>query len=141
MNCTFSGTNLASKPNNGWYRAGSTSPMFTAGTATNIKYSFANTSATSPTTTTTVTIVDGTTSYTKNASYEYYNVTITKNAGTKSSNYQSGYLLNGTTVTFTSTASTSTVRYSYSNTNSASGTQTHTVSSAGQTISSGTVYT
>ena len=141
MNCTFSGTNLASKPNDGWYRAGSSSPIFTAGTATNIKYSFTNTSANSPTTTTTVTIVDGTTSYAKNASYEYYNVTITKNAGTKSSNYSSGYLLKDTNVIFYANDSTTTTRYSYSNSDSTVGLQTAKVSSAGQTISSNTIYT
>ena len=140
MNCTFSGTNC-SKPTNGWYRAGTTSPDFTATTATNIKYSFTNTSASTPTTTANVTIVDGTTAYTKNASYEYYNVTITKGTDTASSNYTSGYYLKGTTVTFSAKTSTSTVRYSYSNTASGTNTQSYTVSSAGQKITSGTVYT
>lgn len=139
MNCTFSGNNCT-KPTNGWYRVG-TSQTFTASTGTNLKYSFTNTSASSPSTTASVTIADGTTAYTKNASYEYYNVTITKGTNTASSNYTSGYLLKGTSVTFTAKASTDTARYSYSNTASTTSTQSYTVSSAGQAITSGTVYT
>jgi hypothetical protein len=140
MNCTFSGSNCT-VPTKGWYRVGTSSPVFTANTLTDVKYSFTNHSATTPTTTTTATIVDGTTAYTRNASYEYYNVTITKGTNTASSNYTSGYYLKGTTVTFSAKTSTSTVRYSYSSSTSDAGSQSYTVSSPGQQITSGTVYT
>ena len=72
-------------------------------------------------------------------SYLWYNVTI-KPATNCTANKSSGYLLNGTTVTFTATEATASNRCSFSSTDSTVYTKSATVSSAGQTISSGTVY-
>ena len=139
MNCTFTGTNCTG-PTNGWYRT-NTSQTFTASSGTNYKYSFTSSPANSPVTTNSVTIVDGTTAYSLAANYIFYNVTITLNTGTYSSNMPSGYLYNGTTVTFTAIPGSNTIRSSYSSTDSTVNTISYTVTSAGQTISSPTVYT
>lgn len=151
MKASYSGTNVSkiyrvvgsgieeTMDNSGIYPVGTTI-YWRASTATNTQYSFTNSSATSPTTSTSETLALNKLTYTHNASYIYYNVTITKNTDTASANYSSGYLLNGTTVTFTATENTTTKRYSYSNSTSATHTVGYSVSSAGQSISSPTVY-
>lgn len=116
--------------------------VWNAATATNTKYAFVNTGATwsSSYGSTTEQIALGKINYTHDANYIYYNVTINKGTNTASSNYASGYLLNGTTITFTTTAATSTKRYSYSSSSSTVNTENKTVSSAGQSITSDSVY-
>ena len=131
-NCSFT---------EGWKRVG-TNITWTATSGTNYKYGFvSNTTWSDSYATTTSAVVEDTTTYAKSASYLYYNVTITKNTGTASATHSSGYLLNGTTGNFTATANTSNTKYSYSTSSADTHTQSYTVSSAGQEISSGTVYT
>lgn len=151
MKATYSGTNVSkiyrvvgsgieeTMVNSGIYPVGTT-VYWRASTATNTQYSFTNSSATSPTTSTSEALALNKLTYTHNASYIYYNVTINKGTNTASSNYASGYLLNGTTITFTTTAATSTKRYSYSSSSSTVNTENKTVSSAGQSITSDSVY-
>lgn len=141
VKCTISGTNCSANKTSGTILAVGTTITWTGTIGTNYKYGFGSGATWSNSyATTTQDVALGTTSYSKNASNIWYNVTITKNTGTASSNYSSGYLLNGTTVTFTATANTSTVKYSYSNSSADTHTTSYTVSSAGQSISSPTVY-
>ncbi len=151
MKATYSGNNVSkiyivvgqgveeAVSNSGIYSVGTT-VYWRASTATDTQYSFTNSSATNPTTSTSEALALNKLTYTHNASYIYYNVTINKGTNTASSNYASGYLLNGTTITFTTTAATSTKRYSYSSSSSTVNTENKTVSSAGQNITSDSVY-
>lgn len=87
----------------------------------------------------TQTVAAGTTSYSSGEPYLYYNVTINTSYNTTVS-HSSGYLCNGTVVVYTANDNTDDTRYSFSSTDNTVHTMSVTVSSAGQTISPGTVY-
>jgi len=138
---TINGTHCSADKSSGTYEYG-TVITWTGESGTDYKYGFISNPTWSDSYATTTAIITGTGTYSETASYLYYNVTITLNEGTASSNYSSGYLLNNTGVTFTANDNTDDTRYSYSVTTSTTHTSATTnVSSAGQDIQSGTVFT
>lgn len=103
--CTFSGTNTDASSQTNWYQYGDTVTI-TANSSTTYKYSFSNSNPASPTTTKTHNITTYG-SFTYNASYQYYKVTINASS-TGPTNYQSLFASSSSSATSGTTVGTGT---------------------------------
>lgn len=100
--CNISGTNCTANKTSGTVLAVGDTITWTGNTGTNSKYSFSNTN---PNSTTTATVALGTTSYSKTASYLWYNVTSVNGINCKAytsdsygTEFRTGWRLAGTKI-------------------------------------------